>query len=309
MEEPQRTTWQPEETGRLDVEVRRRTGLSNERARRAIRTGKVLVDGKRPVDPGIRIGPKNTIHFDMAAPNTDRTQPFGVKRVYRDDHLIVVDKPPGLASTPAPEVEGPTVLLAAGRMCKGPARPKVVHRLDQDTSGLLVFARTVVAARALREALDTHAVRREYRCVVQGRPPQADGLITSMLVRDVGKGKRGSRAGTLRVRPLRSPDPGPMPGAGKLAITRYETVATRGDHTALTVRLHTGRTHQIRIHLSEIGCPVLGERLYGYVPGAPRLALHAAVLAFPHPVTGEALRFESPWPADLADVTPIGRDW
>ena len=166
-----------------------------------------------------------------------------------------------------------------------------------------------VMTRALRAAIDDRTLRRTYRCVVAGVPAEPEGMITSMLLRDGGQGRRGSRRGTLKVRPANRPDPGPMPGSGQLAITRYSVCKHTPERAALEVRLSTGRTHQIRIHLAEMGHPVLGERVYARPGGASRQALHAAKLCVPHPETGELLFFESRWPADLATVNPIGDDW
>ncbi len=295
--------------GRLDGAVKRGAELSNNKARDAVRTGKVRVAGERVLDPAFRVTAGVTIALDPAAPNPARTEPLGLRLVFRDEHLLVVEKPSGLLSSPIPNSEEPSALLGAYRLCRAGRRPKLVHRLDKQTSGLLLFARGVPMARALRVAFDAHAVRRVYRCVVDGEPESPRGLISSMLVKDTGDGYRGSRRGTLRVRPLRAPDPGPMPGAGKHAMTRYEVVVSRDGRCAMEVRLATGRTHQIRIHLAEIGCPIVGEYVYGQVEGAPRLALHAAQLSLTHPESRKPLRFDSPWPTDLADVTPVAKGW
>lgn len=302
-------TFDAAEAQRLDRAVKTAVGCSNSQARRAIRTGKVSVRGVRQLDPGHRVAVGDRIVLEMAAPNPARTEPFGLKLVYRDDWLIVVEKPAGLLSTPTGREESETALHGA-RILAGDGRSvKVVHRLDRETSGLLVFARGVPATRALRRAIDGGTMRRLYRCVVDGAPEQAEGLISSMMLRDTGEGYRGSRPGSFKVRPRTLPDPGPMPGRGKLAVTRYRMVA-RDDHRAgLEVKLSTGRTHQIRIHLAELGCPVSGERIYARSDGAHRQALHAARLSLPHPDSGEILRFDSPWPADLADVGPLGPDW
>ncbi|MCA9544591.1 MAG: RluA family pseudouridine synthase [Myxococcales bacterium] len=296
---------------RLDAVVRARLDWSHKRTRDAIRTGKVTVNGARETDIGAAVPARAKLRLDMAAPDPRRTEPMGVRLVFRDPSILVIDKPAGLLSTPAPgREEDPTALAAAQLLVKGPARPKVVHRLDMETSGLMVFARNVPTTRALRAMMDAHEVRRIYRAVVHGRPEQPEGMISSMLVRDAGGGRRGSRPGTFKLRPLRTPDPGPMPGSGKLAITRYEVKGGNDTRSALEVRLRTGRTHQIRIHLAELGCPLVGEHVYAMPDGAGhRQALHAAVLAFKHPMTGEALHFESAWPEDLADVTPCPRAW
>lgn len=294
---------------RLDRLVKQAFELSNKQARSAIHTGKVFVDEARITDIGHLVAAGATIRVDMAAPNPARTEPHGVQLVFRDEHLLVLSKPAGLLSAPVPDSEEPSALDAAQLLCKGPARPKVVHRLDRETSGLLAFARSVPAARALQAAIQDRSMHRTYACVLAGVPERPDGMITSMLVRDRGDGRRGSRAGSLRVRPINQPAPGPQPGSGRLAITRYRVITRRGDRVAAEVKLGTGRTHQIRIHLAEIGCPVLGERIYARDAGAPRQALHALRLAFLHPITGEPLRFMSPWPSDLAGVEPLVPGW
>lgn len=306
-----RCEWTVETPGRLDAAVRVGAELSNSKAKSAVGTGKVRVNGERVFDPATRVSAGDRVALEPAAPNPARTEPLGLRLRFRDDHVIVVDKPSGLTSAPTPQDHEDTALHGVQKLCHGPRRPKVVHRLDKATSGLLAFARSTAAARALREAFDAGAVHRVYRCLVQGCPESRTAMITSMLVRDVGEGRRGSRRGSLRTRPANRPDPGPMPGSGKLAITRFEVVArdTKNDWAALEVRLSTGRTHQIRIHLAEIGHPVLGESVYARVPGPGRLALHAARLVFPHPVTGEQLQFDSPWPEALAKVTPTAAGW
>ncbi len=297
------------EAGRLDAAVKVGAELSNSKARDAVRTGKVFVNGERVTDPAFAVRAGTRVKLDPAAPDPRRTEPMGVKLRFRDDHVLVIDKPSGLLTAPLPEGDEQTALHAAHQLCRGPRRPKIVHRLDRLTSGLLVLARSVPSARALRAALDAHEVQREYRAVVAGNPSRREAMLTSMLVPDAGEGRRGSREGTFRVRAANLPDPGPMPGKGKLAITRYRVAARKDDRAALEVRLSTGRTHQIRIHLAELGCPVLADPVYGDGLGAPRLCLHAARLSFNHPVTRERMVFESRWPADLAEVTPVGKGW
>lgn len=313
-------SWTTTTRGRLDAAVKHGAELSNKAARRAVRTGKVFVAGIRQVDGALVLAEGVPVLLDMAAPNPARTEPFGVRVVFRDSHLLVVDKAPGLISAPVPDFDGPTALLAAQKLCRNGRPPKVVHRLDKLTSGLMIFARGVPMTRALRDAFDTHTIERTYHCIVKGRPPEASGLISSMQVRDRGDERRGSRRNSFRVRPLGAPEPGPQPGSGKLAITRFRVVASNLEASAVEVRLSTGRTHQIRIHMCELGCPLLGERVYTRrlapkrflarkIPGSPRQALHSAHLSMIHPATNERLTFFSPWPEDLVDVTPRGDNW
>ncbi|MCK6569989.1 RluA family pseudouridine synthase [Myxococcota bacterium] len=305
----QALTFQAPSAGRLDALLKQASELSNSRARNAVSTGKVFVSGERVLDPATYIAAGTPIELRPNAPDPARNEPEGLRLVFRDEHLLVVDKPAGLLSAPLPDSDEVSALHAAYKLSRGGDRPRNVHRLDKETSGLLIFARTIEAARLLRQMMDTHEIRRIYRCVVQGVPKPPSGMISSMVLRDTGEGKRGSRPSTFKIRPLNTPDPGPAPGYGKLAITRYETVAAHNDRAALEVWLSTGRTHQIRIHLAELGTPVLGERVYAKVPGAPRQALHAAKLIFNHPVTREVLTFQSTWPKDLANVTPQGPGW
>jgi len=305
----QRMEWHAASAGRLDAEVRGAAELSHRQARAAVRSGKVRLDGERVLDPAARVEAGAALVLDPAAPNPARTEPLGLRRVYRDDDLLVVDKPAGLNATPVRGSDEPSALLGAHRLCRGPRRPKIVHRLDRDTSGLMIFARGVDMARALRAAFDAHEIDRMYRCVIEGRPPRPDGLVYSVLLENAGRGRRGSKPGSFRCLPADREDPPPHKGPGQLAITRFHTVAHTEHRAALEVRLATGRTHQIRIHLAELGCPVLGERVYARTPGAPRTALHSATLGLRHPRTGQPLELESRWPADLASVTPRGSGW
>jgi 23S rRNA pseudouridine1911/1915/1917 synthase len=169
-----------------------------------------------------------------------------------------------------------------------------VHRLDKDTSGLLVFARTVEAERHLGQQFRSHTIERQYLAIVRGRP--RDGRIESWLVRDRGDGRRGSSA---------------TPGEGQHAVTHVRVVEALDGYSLVECMLETGRTHQVRIHLGEAGTPLCGERIYDRplhgrpLPddsGIPRVALHAAVLGFEHPASGEKVRWTSPLPRDMAQL-------
>ena len=179
---------------------------------------KISVDGSRVVDIGLRIKPGQTISIHWNAPKPSRSEPLGVKLVYRDSSILVIDKPAGLLSTPTGASEQETAVTAARRLCKGGQPPVVVHRLDRDTSGLMVFARGTRSTRVLRGQFDAHEVRRCYRCVVQGVPPQNAGLISSMLLRDGGENRRGSRRGTFKIRPH---DARNGPDAGRREVSDY----------------------------------------------------------------------------------------
>ncbi len=302
------TEYPVNKVGRLDATVRSCADLSNKRARDVVRTGKVSVDGVRVVDPAVKVKPGQTIRLDWAAPNPKKNMPHGLELIYRDADLLVVNKPAGLLSTPTSEEEPNTAAAGARRFCRGGKPPLVVHRLDKDTSGLLVFGRGQTAARALRNAIDSKSMTRMYRCVTRQAPRTSEGTICSFLVRDAGRGRRGSFKGSLTVL---NPDTKPIQtkGTGKWSVTRYRTVDSNEKGAALEVWLETGRTHQIRIHLAEIGCPIVGEKVYAKRIDTCRQVLHAARLVVPHPRSGELMEFESSWPTDLGKVTPIGKGW
>jgi 23S rRNA pseudouridine1911/1915/1917 synthase len=216
--------------------------------------------------------------------------------VHDDPHVVVIDKPAGISSVPYDERETGTamdLIRAAWRRMGRRATETplhVVHRIDKATSGLLMFAKSKRAEVGLGAQLRDHSCERSYLCVAHGAVVAR--RIESMLVADRGDGLRGS-AGHAR--------------QGKRAVTHVEVVERLRDATVCRVRLETGKTHQIRIHLAEQGHPLVGEEVYGrdfaaagrrLLP-APRLMLHAATLGFAHPITGERLRFESPLPPEM----------
>jgi 23S rRNA pseudouridine1911/1915/1917 synthase len=213
---------------------------------------------------------------------------------YDDEHLLVVDKPAGVVVHPAAgHPSGTLVQALAGRTAGGdPERPGIVHRLDRDTSGLMVVARTERAYEGLRALVKRHAVEREYLALVRGRPRSRSGRIEAPIGRD-------RRDPTRRSLDTESP---------KDAITHFEVLELLPAHALLRVRLETGRTHQIRVHLAAIALPVAGDRVYGAPePGLRRQFLHAARLAFTHPVTGSAVEVASPLPPDLEAALETAR--
>jgi 23S rRNA pseudouridine1911/1915/1917 synthase len=260
------------------LEQLRALGLSGRAAREALSTGKVRVGGVPLADPSRRVDPALVQH----TPNAPRLR-VGVEPalVWRDEALAVVWKPPGLLSVAAPG-RSETNLVSMVARWFGAAHP--VHRLDEGTSGLVMVARTLAAQTALKAQLEDHSATRTYLAVVAGHPP-ARFEVESWLVRDRGDGLRGSGQG---------PD-------AKRAKTRFETVERLEGAALVRAELETGRTHQIRIHLSERGYPVLGDDLYGpkHKRRAPRLALHATALAFRHPGDRRLLQFEAPLADDL----------
>ena len=207
--------------------------------------------------------------------------------IFEDEHILVVDKPAGLVVHPgAGNPSGTLVNALLNRGIAGgddPLRPGVVHRLDRDTSGLMVLAKGEPAYSRLVRMMSARRVGRVYRAIVEGEGLPRTGTIDSPVGRDPDNP-------TLMAA-----------GVGKPAVTRFEVLATAAEHTMLRVRLETGRTHQIRVHLSAIGYPIYADPLYGSrVPGR-RLWLHAEQLSFEHPVVGGALQFRSEIPEDLRD--------
>ena len=269
---------------------------SRSRAQRLIAAGRVLVDGKavmkrQPVRAGARITVDEREDAPAAAAGGEQAA-FGV--AYEDEHLIVVDKPAGVVVHPARgHREGTLAQALAGRAAGGEEtwRAGIVHRLDRDTSGLLVVAKSHEVHRGLKAQLAARTMQREYLALVDGRPPARTGTIEAPIGRD------------RRVRTLMSTNT----DAPKPAITHFEIERTLARATLLRVRLQTGRTHQIRVHLQAIGHPVCGDPEYGS-PGAyglRRQFLHAARLAFEHPVTGEPVDISSPLPPDLSDALEV----
>jgi 23S rRNA pseudouridine1911/1915/1917 synthase len=279
-----------QEGERLDALLAPQLG-SRSRAQRLIAAGQVLVDGA-PARKGHRVRGGEAIDVDEAdarAPVDLGTGPAAPHEVvFEDEHLLVVDKPAGVVVHPAAgHASGTLVQALAGRAAGGDAlRPGVVHRLDRDTSGLLVVARSDAVLRMLQAALQAREIEREYLALVEGRPPALTGTIDAPLGRD------------RRVRTRRSSDTDDP----RAAITHFAIAEALPTTTLLRVRLETGRTHQIRAHLLAIGHPVAGDPEYGHAGllGLERQFLHAARLAFAHPVTGEPMAWESPLPADLA---------
>jgi 23S rRNA pseudouridine1911/1915/1917 synthase len=278
----------PESAGeRLDVFLAGAAG-SRAAAQRLIDAGLVLVDGAaKPKRHAVAAGERVTVRAAPAAlePDVPEAQ-YAV--AYEDDHLLIVDKPAGVVVHPARGHRAGTLAQAlAGRVAGGddPNRTGIVHRLDRETSGLLVVARTEEAHAALKAMLKERRITREYLALVEGRPAARAGTIDAPLGRD------------RRVRTRISTDT----DAPRDAVTHFETERALEGYTLLRVRLQTGRTHQIRAHLKAIGHPVAGDPEYGRagVLGLNRQFLHAERLAFAHPVTGAAIDVRSPLPADL----------
>ncbi len=283
----------PEDAGeRLDAFLALPLG-SRSRAQRLIDEGKVTVDGAtRPKRHLVRAGAVVVVDEppERRLPAPGPQAPFAV--AWEDEHLLVVDKPAGVVVHPARGNRTGTLaqaLSAAGTGAAGgedPARAGLVHRLDRDTSGLLLVARTEEAHRALKAQLSERGIERRYAALVDGRPPARSGTIDAPIGRD------------RRVRTRISTDT----DAPREARTHFTVERELPAATLLNVTLETGRTHQIRVHLEAIGHPVCGDPEYGRAGsfGLQRQFLHAAALVFAHPATGARVRVESPLPDDLA---------
>jgi len=295
---------------RLDRVLQRHVPeLSRTRFKQLILDGAVTCEDAPQRDPAQRVlpGQRFTIMLPEPAEPTPAAQPMPLAIVFEDENLIVIDKPAGLVVHPAPGNPEGTLVNALLAHCGdslagigGVRRPGIVHRLDKDTSGLLVVAKTEPAHRALSRDFAGRRVERAYDAFVWGVPKPSSGEISGNIGRSPRNRKKMAVVADSR---------------GKPAVTRYRVEQRFDDHAALIeCRLLTGRTHQIRVHLAHAGHPLIGDPAYGTrsgraaaklgaagaaIAGFPRQALHARLLGFTHPATGEKLRFESPLPTDL----------
>jgi len=280
--------------------VRERTGCAWSRARDLCTDGRVTIDGVRCLDPARRVAAGSVVVVDEQAPRLRKGPLAEAAIVHVDRDVAVVDKPAGMLSVPdEPGTKGTladfarTLLRAMGR---GPDTPlDVVHRLDRDTSGLMVFARNADAKRKLAAQFRAHDVDRVYEAIAHG--DVAATRIETLLVSDRGDGLRGSYGHFRRAR-------GEAPPEAKLAVTHVEPIAALAGATHVACRLETGRQHQIRIHLAELGHPLVGERVYvrdypGARIDAPRTMLHAQTLGFVHPRSGARVVFRRDPPEDF----------
>jgi 23S rRNA pseudouridine1911/1915/1917 synthase len=277
---------------------------SNRTLKQLFERGRVLVDGavrRRGTDEvaddaKIELAPRGTPRETLGD--------AAVRIMYEDESLVVVDKPPGLLTVSERSDGRPSAwsLLRAHYADRGHAvEPLLVHRLDATASGLLVFAKSEPVARALKDLFASHLIDRHYAAIVEGNPPGEEGAFESSLVE--------SLEAPYRVRSLRPYDGEAAIAAARASLTRWRRRSSRGVLHALEVRLETGRKHQIRVHLAEAGCPIVGDELYGG-RRARRLLLHAWVLGFKHPRTGRPLRIVArPGPAfDAAGRDAYGGD-
>ncbi len=295
-------------TVRLDAWLAASTGLSRGAVQRLLRAGAVTVSVPGAAETAVtrsasRRGPAPGATYRLVRPPPAdaplEPQDIPLSIVHEDDAILVIDKQAGLVVHPAAGHPDGTLVNAVLFHCPGildvggERRPGIVHRLDRDTTGLIVVAKTDAALAALQEGFKAGAVRKTYLAICCGVPEPASGTLEAAIGRSATDRKKMAVVET----------------GGKPARTDWEVVEDFGEAALLKVRIHTGRTHQIRVHLSSIGCPVAGDRDYGgaaadssaRLPWRPdRQMLHAWRLELPHPVTGETLRFEAPPPEDFA---------
>ena len=293
---------------RLDKALAEASGLSRERVKALIGQGAVSIAGEAVTQASGKAaeGAEFAIEVPPTAEAAARAQDIPVTVVFEDEHLIVVDKPAGLVVHPAAGNPDGTLVNALLHHCAGQlsglggvARPGIVHRIDKDTSGLLVVAKSTAAHEGLAKQFADHSLERAYLAVVNGHPNPREGTIDEKIGRSDANRKK------MAVLPKDS-------SRGKHAVTRYKVLRMMADCALVECRLETGRTHQVRVHLASIGHALLGDPVYGSANprlrpilknlGFRRQALHAAVLGFVHPVTGDRLRFESALPHDMKEL-------
>ena len=282
---------------RLDRLLAERPELdSRALAEKLIATGAVLVDGERRVK-SFRLEGGEEVSAEIPEAAQLQAETMEIPIVWEDEHLLVVDKPAGLVVHPAGSTR--TGTLVQGLLAHGAEggddddRPGIVHRLDRDTSGLLVVARSAEAYELLQELIRSRELERTYAALVRGRPQSAAGRIEAPIGRDRRDRTRHS---------LDTPTP-------RESITWFEVIEAMHEHALLDIRLETGRTHQIRVHLEAIGLPVSGDPVYGVAGdlGLERQFLHARRLQFTHPLTQAEVDVSSELPADLAAALDLAR--
>ena len=280
--------------------------LSRERLKTLIRGGALEGSGKPLRDPAIKV--QGIESFRLAVPEArpahNEPQDIPLKILFEDEHLLIVDKPAGLVVHPAAGNLDGTLVNALLHHCAGNlsgiggvARPGIVHRIDKDTSGLLVVAKTDVAHEGLAKQFAAHSIDRRYLAIVSGVPRSNEGKVDAPLARSATNRKKIAIVEGNR---------------GKRAVTHWKRLNILKDAALVECRLETGRTHQVRVHMASIGHPLLGDPVYGRSGkthgkllkelGFHRQALHAAELGFTHPVTKHRLSFSSPMPPDMQEL-------
>ena len=288
---------------RLDKALALASGMSRERIKALLAEGQITLSGKIATQPTHKAaeGTPFSIAVPAVIPATAAAQDIPLDIAYEDQYLLVVNKPAGLVVHPAAGNLDGTLVNALLHHCRGQlsgiggvARPGIVHRIDKDTSGLLVVAKTDAAHEGLARQFADHSMSRAYLALVAGRPMPMSGTVTGAIGRSNSNRKKMAIV---------------EEGRGKHAVTHFRTLENFDGATLIECRLETGRTHQVRVHMLSIGHALLGDPTYGRTPtklkpllagqNFYRQALHAAELGFVHPVTGEKLVFTSQTPADM----------
>lgn len=291
---------------RLDKALAEASGLSRERVKALMDEGRVELAGRAATQASMKpaAGVPYRILVPQAAPAAAEAQDIPLSIAYEDDDLVVVDKPAGLVVHPAAGNADGTLVNALLHHCRGQlsgiggvARPGIVHRIDKDTSGLLVVAKTNAAHEGLARQFADHSITRAYKCVTAGLPVPSAGTVRGSIARSPRDRKKMALV---------------EDGRGKHAVTHYRTLAALDGAALVECRLETGRTHQVRVHLASIGHALLGDPVYGRSPsrlrpilaqlGFVRQALHAAELGFVHPVSGRRVHLVSPTPRDMREL-------
>ncbi|GAA4643121.1 RluA family pseudouridine synthase [Pontixanthobacter gangjinensis] len=294
--------------GRIDKSLAEASGLSRERIKALMAEGAVTVGKTVTTNPSAKMQPGAhfTINVPPATVAEAQPQDIPLDIAFEDEHLIVVNKPAGMVVHPAAGNHENTLVNALLHHCRGQlsgiggvARPGIVHRIDKDTSGLLVVAKSTAAHEGLAKQFADHTISRRYIAVCNGHPAPTSGTIEGVIGRSSGNRKKMA---VLEEDSSR----------GKHAITHYTTKRVLSNSSVIECRLETGRTHQVRVHFASIGHALLGDPLYGRTtaPLRPilqrlrfvRQALHAASLGFDHPVTGEKVEFHAELPDDMREL-------
>ncbi len=294
--------------GRIDKSLAEASGLSRERVKALMADGAVLVGKTTATNPSAKMqaGAQFTITLPPVTLPEAKPQDIALDVVFEDEHLLVVNKPAGMVVHPAAGNPDGTLVNALLYHCRGElsgingvARPGIVHRIDKDTSGLLVVAKTDAAHEGLAAQFAAHTIERRYLAICAGRPRPASGTIATRL----GRSSRDRKK--IAVLPDDSQ-------RGKHAVTHFQTIEMLEGCTLIECRLETGRTHQVRVHCASIGHALLGDPIYGGNPKGlrpvlqrldfTRQALHAATLGFIHPATGEWVDFQADLPSDMVEL-------
>lgn len=284
--------------GRLDVWLRRQLpDLSRARIQALLASGDITVNSSRPsAHTKVKAGMVISVHVPPPVSTDVVPEAIPLDILHEDLDIILINKPPGLVVHPAAGHPSGTLVNALLHHCDdlkgvgGEMRPGIVHRLDKDTSGVMVAAKHDLALEGLAAQFKAGQVHKEYVAIVHGRPERTSDVIETLIGRSSHDRKKMSA----------------QPNVGREAVTRYEVEEQFAEAALLRVRIETGRTHQIRVHMAHIGLPIVGDHVYGRRgnagPQAPRQMLHAHTLGFTHPGTGAPISFCAPIPEDMAAV-------